>query len=484
MVFTQQPRNAHCHPTARRLFDRHDCRNIRGSSARLCCPLSTCGGRADSRSNPTRELTQCGCLAVRCAQGESAEVGVRKFGCEATECIGLATAKSVGRDIWITERDDGNAAPREGAKQHECRLRCLLHVIDDNEPQSVDPFITVFGERGCCELHEFCRIEREPACDGEIVPVFLYQLGGRRPLGVLCCRREFAQFRSRDPVFGRSRHDLTQLGPKRAQPPYVGTERLWPAWPSCVCLVPSEQLTQLEVLLATGDQPQVSARLASSPPDDLESERVDSAGERAIGRPTDANRQDVAQSRCRHARRREHDQLLRAPAPTENPVGNEFNDRRGLAGAWRTEHRCGFGVSESYDGCLRRIERDRWRVIALLPPLESDNSHGTKASGSHRRSVVNRAKQFPRWRTPPKQNRSLSYSVIVDIRIGITNSPRELSFESAQTAAEVEELITAGLQAGSVKLVDNKGKVFIVPATSFAYCELGSEAGRRVGFVA
>jgi hypothetical protein len=74
--------------------------------------------------------------------------------------------------------------------------------------------------------------------------------------------------------------------------------------------------------------------------------------------------------------------------------------------------------------------------------------------------------------------------VIVDIRIGITNSPRELSFESAQTAAEVEELITAGLQAGSVKLVDNKGKVFIVPATSFAYCELGSEAGRRVGFVA
>jgi hypothetical protein len=79
---------------------------------------------------------------------------------------------------------------------------------------------------------------------------------------------------------------------------------------------------------------------------------------------------------------------------------------------------------------------------------------------------------------------SLSYSVIVDIRIGITNSPRELSFESAQTAAEVEELISSGLQAGSVKLVDNKGKVFIVPAASFAYCELGSETGRLVGFVA
>lgn len=74
----------------------------------------------------------------------------------------------------------------------------------------------------------------------------------------------------------------------------------------------------------------------------------------------------------------------------------------------------------------------------------------------------------------------------MDIRIGITNSPREISFESDQTAAEVEALVAAALSAGSqfVKLVDNKGKVFIVPAASFAYIELGSELSRRVGFVA
>jgi predicted RNA-binding protein (virulence factor B family) len=74
----------------------------------------------------------------------------------------------------------------------------------------------------------------------------------------------------------------------------------------------------------------------------------------------------------------------------------------------------------------------------------------------------------------------------VDIRIGITNSPREISFESSQTAAEVEALVAAALEAGSpfVKLTDNKGKIFIVPSSSFAYIELGSEAGRRVGFVA
>jgi len=74
----------------------------------------------------------------------------------------------------------------------------------------------------------------------------------------------------------------------------------------------------------------------------------------------------------------------------------------------------------------------------------------------------------------------------VDIRIGITNSPREISFESSQTAAEVEALVAAGLEEGSrlIKLTDSKGKLFLVPSTSFAYIEIGSESGRRVGFVA
>lgn len=72
----------------------------------------------------------------------------------------------------------------------------------------------------------------------------------------------------------------------------------------------------------------------------------------------------------------------------------------------------------------------------------------------------------------------------MDIRIGITNSPRELTFETDQSAAEVQQLIADGLAAGSVTLTDTKGRVFIVPAATFAYVELGSEAARRVGFVA
>jgi hypothetical protein len=74
----------------------------------------------------------------------------------------------------------------------------------------------------------------------------------------------------------------------------------------------------------------------------------------------------------------------------------------------------------------------------------------------------------------------------VDIRIGIANSPREINFESSQTAAEVEGIVAAALETGAtfVKLVDNKGKLFIVPSASLAYVEVGEETTRRVGFVA
>jgi hypothetical protein len=74
----------------------------------------------------------------------------------------------------------------------------------------------------------------------------------------------------------------------------------------------------------------------------------------------------------------------------------------------------------------------------------------------------------------------------VDIRIGITNSPREISFESSQSASEIEKVVASALESSAkfFKLSDNKGSVFLVPLDAFAYIEIGSEASRRVGFVA
>ena len=74
----------------------------------------------------------------------------------------------------------------------------------------------------------------------------------------------------------------------------------------------------------------------------------------------------------------------------------------------------------------------------------------------------------------------------MDIRIGITNSPREISFESSQTVSEVEEIVVAALESGStvIKLRDDKDKLYIVPAAALGYIEIGSDTSRRVGFVA
>lgn len=74
----------------------------------------------------------------------------------------------------------------------------------------------------------------------------------------------------------------------------------------------------------------------------------------------------------------------------------------------------------------------------------------------------------------------------MDIKIGIRQSTREIGFESAQTAAEVEALVAQALEAGAkvLKLVDNKGRLFVVPTDALAYVEIGAEETRRVGFIA
>ena len=74
----------------------------------------------------------------------------------------------------------------------------------------------------------------------------------------------------------------------------------------------------------------------------------------------------------------------------------------------------------------------------------------------------------------------------VDIRIGIANSPREISFESSQTSSEVEKIVADALDGNAtfLKLSDDKGKVYLVPVASLSYVEVGSEESRRIGFVA
>ena len=52
------------------------------------------------------------------------------------------------------------------------------------------------------------------------------------------------------------------------------------------------------------------------------------------------------------------------------------------------------------------------------------------------------AATVPPWVNRRRRARRIIYSDSVDIRIGIANSPRELSFESSHTAAEVEKVVS------------------------------------------
>jgi hypothetical protein len=74
----------------------------------------------------------------------------------------------------------------------------------------------------------------------------------------------------------------------------------------------------------------------------------------------------------------------------------------------------------------------------------------------------------------------------VEVRIGIVNAPRELTFESNQPASEVEAAVNASLagKALTLELRDEHGSLFIVPTAGIAYVQVGSEESRRVGFVA
>jgi len=75
----------------------------------------------------------------------------------------------------------------------------------------------------------------------------------------------------------------------------------------------------------------------------------------------------------------------------------------------------------------------------------------------------------------------------VDIRIGVTQAPRELEVELAEStsadelAARIEKAVASG--SGMLWLSDKRGRRVGVPAAKLAYIELDTGAEtRRVGF--
>lgn len=71
----------------------------------------------------------------------------------------------------------------------------------------------------------------------------------------------------------------------------------------------------------------------------------------------------------------------------------------------------------------------------------------------------------------------------MDIKIGVQDTPREISLESTQTPDEVTAAVTAALADGSLlSLTDDRGRTVLIPGAKIAYVEIGPGSTRKVGF--
>jgi hypothetical protein len=74
--------------------------------------------------------------------------------------------------------------------------------------------------------------------------------------------------------------------------------------------------------------------------------------------------------------------------------------------------------------------------------------------------------------------------LLVEVKIGVLHTPREIVLESTQSQAEVEELVSAAIAdvSGMLSLTDERGRKVIIPANLVAYIEIAQADVRRVGF--
>lgn len=71
----------------------------------------------------------------------------------------------------------------------------------------------------------------------------------------------------------------------------------------------------------------------------------------------------------------------------------------------------------------------------------------------------------------------------MEVKIGVQDSPREISLESAETQEAVLEAVeTAVAGGGLLRLTDERGRTVLVAGSRIAYVEVGATTSRRVGF--
>ncbi|GAB3088058.1 DUF3107 domain-containing protein [Corynebacterium aquatimens] len=72
----------------------------------------------------------------------------------------------------------------------------------------------------------------------------------------------------------------------------------------------------------------------------------------------------------------------------------------------------------------------------------------------------------------------------MELKIGLVDSPRELSVTSSADQADVEGQIVSAIESGdaTVTFEDERGMRFVVRTDRINYVELGTSSQRTVGF--
>ncbi|MEV6634093.1 DUF3107 domain-containing protein [Actinoplanes sp. NPDC051470] len=71
----------------------------------------------------------------------------------------------------------------------------------------------------------------------------------------------------------------------------------------------------------------------------------------------------------------------------------------------------------------------------------------------------------------------------MEVKIGVQYASRELTLESTQTPAEVEQAVSEAIaKDGLLSLTDEKGRKVIVPVAKIAYVEIAESTSRPFGF--
>ncbi len=72
---------------------------------------------------------------------------------------------------------------------------------------------------------------------------------------------------------------------------------------------------------------------------------------------------------------------------------------------------------------------------------------------------------------------------MIEVRIGISDSPTELHIESDLSQAEIITAVKAALDKGeTLSLTDVKGRQTLVPHGRISFVDVGAGTDRRVGF--